>query len=747
MCFRRVLGALWYGAALAALALFNPPSTQAQAKPAKKVDALEQHYEAARRFGLSGDNQRAAPEYRAFLGEAFRRIANAQANTGDFTSAYSFFKGAAVFAPNNPQVFMDWAATYMAERKLPDARDSLTKALDVNPDNASASKMMGRVLFEMGNYAEARKYLEKTMATAPDVETGYNLGVAYLMLKDDASASKLFAEMVKGFGDSAAIRLLFGRAYREASHWDDAIDQLKKAIATHPRATQVHYFLGLAYLGRDNDSGLPEAIPEFRAELDVNPDDYRTHYMLGYGLLKQHDPAGAEKELLRASAISPDKPDPLVYLAQLYSEAGRKQDAENAARKAIAMTKDDATNDYDISRAYYLLARVLLDTGRREEGLKELAKSEDLRGRRVQNQAARRNPADSASVAAQQGKSESVAPAVSPEVKAKAAAYIDQLKPAIGEAYNTLGVAAAGQKDFSSAITYFEQAVSWDPSLDKVDRNLGMAAFYGGAFNKAILPLQRELAKTPDDLRLRAALALAYFSLEKYAQTMQTLAPIAAQVDSDPGLSAAYGMCLIKAGKYDEGTARLKRLAAENPKSADVHVFLGSAYADQGIYAQAIEEYRSSLAIDPKQQRTHFLLGLALIRQGNLADAIPEMRTALDMNPNDVSAKYHLAFSLVQTGEKTEGMTLLQQVIAQDNKHADAYYQIGKLQLEQGDVKTAIGSLETATRLSPNSEYMHYQLAQAYRRDARTEDAARELKVYQDLKDNRRGSHEQPQVN
>jgi Flp pilus assembly protein TadD len=126
-----------------------------------------------------------------------------------------------------------------------------------------------------------------------------------------------------------------------------------------------------------------------------------------------------------------------------------------------------------------------------------------------------------------------------------------------------------------------------------------------------------------------------------------------------------------------------------------------------------------------------------------VAEAIPEMRAALQMNPDDVSAKYHLAFSLVQTGEKTEGMTLLQQVVTQDKNYADAYYQIGKLQLEQGDVKTAIGNLETATQLSPSSEYMHYQLAQAYRRDARAEDAARELKLYQHLKDSRRGSHEQ----
>jgi len=78
-------------------------------------------------------------------------------------------------------------------------------------------------------------------------------------------------------------------------------------------------------------------------------------------------------------------------------------------------------------------------------------------------------------------------------------------------------------------------------------------------------------------------------------------------------------------------------------------------------------------------------------------------------------------------------------VIAQDPKYADAYYELGKLQLEHGDTKSAISSLEVGTKLSPESDYIHYQLAMAYRRDSRTSDADRELKLYQDLKDRHRG--------
>jgi tetratricopeptide (TPR) repeat protein len=81
----------------------------------------------------------------------------------------------------------------------------------------------------------------------------------------------------------------------------------------------------------------------------------------------------------------------------------------------------------------------------------------------------------------------------------------------------------------------------------------------------------------------------------------------------------------------------------------------------------------------------------------------------------------------------------LHEVIGQDPKYADAYYQLGKLELEQGNTQEAVSNLEAGTRLSPDSDYIHYQLALAYRRETRAEDSEREMKAYQALKNRHRG--------
>ncbi len=131
------------------------------------------------------------------------------------------------------------------------------------------------------------------------------------------------------------------------------------------------------------------------------------------------------------------------------------------------------------------------------------------------------------------------------------------------------------------------------------------------------------------------------------------------------------------------------------------------------------------------------------MRDGKPADAVPELRAALKENPTDAATKYHLALALVQLQQKDEAVSLLQQVIEQNQKYADAYYQLGKLQLEGGDAKQAVSSLESAANLSPQSDYIHYQLSLAYSREARADDAQREMQLYQALKTQRRGDHEQ----
>jgi Flp pilus assembly protein TadD len=76
---------------------------------------------------------------------------------------------------------------------------------------------------------------------------------------------------------------------------------------------------------------------------------------------------------------------------------------------------------------------------------------------------------------------------------------------------------------------------------------------------------------------------------------------------------------------------------------------------------------------------------------------------------------------------------LLSELAVAGSKDADVYYQLGRLLLEQGELKASVSDLEIAAKLEPASVILHHELADAYRRNMQLEDADRETKLYQDL--------------
>src|SRR6267154_4271442 len=65
------------------------------------LDALEQHYQAARTFAIAGDMGRAATEYRQFLSDIFREMGNARTHEGNFPAAFPLFDEAVRLDPNS----------------------------------------------------------------------------------------------------------------------------------------------------------------------------------------------------------------------------------------------------------------------------------------------------------------------------------------------------------------------------------------------------------------------------------------------------------------------------------------------------------------------------------------------------------------------------------------------------------------------------------------------------------------------
>lgn len=702
VCFLAIVFPLSHGCLLAAFA-------QSHSEHAAPKSLLE-HYEIAQDAQTAGNLQRANFEYELFLADALHHLAKGRANAKDFAQAFVWFEEALRLAPHDATLCLDYAGASLASGDVPKAKELAHLAVDGAPRNAKAHFLLGETLLRLKENQDAKTQLVAAVALDPTFENGYALATVELALNDNQGADKIFREMLTGFGDTAAIRLQIGRAYALAGFPDKAIPQFQKALAKDNHLRGAHYSLGAAYMQSAGEANSRAAALEFQKELRINPDDFLSHLELGHIAQNQDDIAEAEKQLTRAVALNPAYPDSYLYLGQLYSEMERWTEADGALRKAILLTSDDSDNHYQLQSAHYLLGRILLQSGREEEAKNEMQIAQTFeRLRSLENQGKpvdRSNMEMSADAGKNRQASRSQSPATSDSQALQAVLSVEkEMAPVIADSYNNMGAIAAENTDFPSALNWFEKASVWNPALEGLDFNWGKAAFTAKRYDQAILSLSRHLTSHPDDKWAREALGTSYYALNNYREALRAWQEVEEQLISTPQLAYAYAVCMVKAGDYAKGVQLLQSLEKTDFQVAAIHIALGDAYASHRSFEEASAEFRE----------------------------------ALHLIPSDTGVKFRLALSLNELQKWQEAETLMLQLAKAGSKDPNLYYELGKLQLAHGNGKSAVASLETAVQLNPHNGVIHHELAVAYLKDSRPQDAERETKLSESIRNQPNG--------
>ena len=401
---------------------------------------------------------------------------------------------------------------------------------------------------------------------------------------------RIFSEMESAFGNSAVIHREFGRAYANSDFPQKAVPELEAAIAKDRHLTEAHYLLAVVYLAAGGEGSSRAAERELQNELEVSPKESLAYTALGQIALGRQEYAEAQKDLRHAIALNPESGDAYFNLGQLYLHTSRASDAEAALRKSIALTPDVSHNRYQVQKAHYQLGRLLVKSGRVEAGRKELQISTVLVQQRLEQDRNRLSdylrddsPTPDPFTRDTTGTSVTSAPARQDPQFSGMEKQIDdferKITPAVADSYNNLGVAAAINQDFSTALTCFRKAAEWNSSVPGLDYNWGKAAYAAEQYQQAVPQLSHFLQSHPADTGIRAMLGVSQFMIDNYAGTLATLQPLESQLNSMPQLEFVYAASMGRTGDVDHGIDRLLALEQAHPELTEVHHELAAAYA------------------------------------------------------------------------------------------------------------------------------------------------------------------------
>ncbi len=147
----------------------------------------------------------------------------------------------------------------------------------------------------------------------------------------------------------------------------------------------------------------------------------------------------------------------------------------------------------------------------------------------------------------------------------------------------------------------------------------------------------------------------------------------------------------------------------------------------------AIAEYRAALKQTAELQNIHFAIGTLYWKDQHFDEARPELQQELRTNPHHPECLLYelgdIAAFTTGDGQTAEREFFVDALKVQPNL-VEAHLALEKIYTQRGRYQMSLEHLRKALELDPSDATIHYRLATVYRRMDRTQDAEKELTIF-----------------
>lgn len=188
----------------------------------------------------------------------------------------------------------------------------------------------------------------------------------------------------------------------------------------------------------------------------------------------------------------------------------------------------------------------------------------------------------------------------------------------------------------------------------------------------------------------------------------------------------------------DLATRASQELAATAPNSYQAHELNAESLELQGKWDQAASEYHHLLEQNPRLPGIHFRVARLLLSRPDpgptvAEEAKRELQQEIEIDPSNAGAEYVLGELARQDSQWPEAIAHFSRAAKLDAGFGDAYLGLGVSLISAKQFSEAVPPLETAVKLEPRNPAAHYNLAMAYNRAGRKQDADREFAVHRQM--------------
>jgi tetratricopeptide (TPR) repeat protein len=384
----------------------------------------------------------------------------------------------------------------------------------------------------------------------------------------------------------------------------------------------------------------------FQHALAIVPDNDTVRNNLGSGFAMEGHREAAIEQFRAAIRLQPDCVEAYNNLGRMLFETGDTNGAIANYQKAIAL-------EPDFSSAHYNLGEALAGRGQSSEAITQL--NETIR-----------------------------------------------LQPDAFKAHNDLAILLSGRGQTNEADREFQLSLWLQPKNANAHFNYGNFLARSGNLKDAIIELQQATRLDANDTDAHRTLASLLAKTGQPDAASREYAEVVRLDTNDADSFYRLGNLQARAGRLDEAELLFQQAIRARPDFAEAHNNLGSLLSAQGRLPNAIAQFREAARNRPDFRDAHYNLGNALLKNEQLDEAATEYQTVIGLAPDFAPAHFYLGVALERKHQTGEALRQFEEAARLRPNDAAAHDKLGELLASLGQRDEAVIQFQTALHYQPN---------------------------------------------
>ncbi len=354
-------------------------------EPINAYSALSKAYEATEQFDKADAALRQALEIDPDNMQIYSQLARSARTRGDADAERKIYGEILEQHPHHHATLMALADVQLSENDTEGALRTLNEIETNYPDDMRSVVRLGFLYYEAERFPESASRFETFLASEPgDQEVRFFLGIVRRRLGEDDAAIETFSAIPDDSEHAAEAHTQLAVLYEGKGEFERALQEIEIAVGMKPTRPRELYAATLRAKAGDFDG----AVAYLEGLLLKDPNDDELLFNLGVVFSEAKRTQEALEYMERAIEKNPENASALNYVGYTWAEQGDNLDqAEDYIVRALDLRPDDGFIIDSLGWVYYMRARPLFETGRKEEAkkyldraLKELLRAQELTG-------------------------------------------------------------------------------------------------------------------------------------------------------------------------------------------------------------------------------------------------------------------------------------------------------------------------------------------------------------------------------